>query len=78
MLWQNWRIHGRELGLRFSNGIERKYERLPKVGNEAVIIVAVSDDAEIMLVREYCAGFHEVRLSLPRVLVRLGSLGGDV
>ena len=46
-----------DLDLRFSNGIERKYQRLPKIGNEAVIIVAVSDDAEIMLVREYCAGF---------------------
>ena len=54
------------LDLRFSNGVERKYQRLPKIGNEAVIIVAVSDDAEIMLVREYCAGFHEVRLSLPK------------
>ena len=54
------------LDLRFSNGVERKYERLPKIGNEAVIIVAISDDAEIMLVREYCAGFHEVRLSLPK------------
>ena len=54
------------LDLRFSNGVERKYERLPKIGNEAVIIVAESDDDEIMLVREYCAGFHEVRLSLPK------------
>ena len=54
------------LDLRFSNGVERKYQRLPKIGNEAVIVVAVSDDAEIMLVREYCAGFHEVRLSLPK------------
>ena len=54
------------LDLRFRNGVERRYERLPKVGNEAVIIVAMSNDAEIMLVREYCAGFHEVRLSLPK------------
>ena len=54
------------LDLRFSNGVERQYERLPKVGNEAVIIVALSENAEIMLVKEYCAGFHEVRLSLPK------------
>ena len=54
------------LDLRFSNGVERKYERLPKIGNEAVIIVAINDEAEIMLVKEYCAGFHEVRLSLPK------------
>lgn len=54
------------LDLRFSNGELRTYERLPKVGNEAVIVVAVNDKDEIMLVREYCAGFHEVRLSLPK------------
>jgi len=54
------------LDLRFSNGVERKYERLRKGGHEAVIIVALSDKGEIMLVREYCAGFHEVRLSLPK------------
>ncbi len=54
------------LDLRFSNGVERKYERLRKGGHEAVIIVAMNDRDEIMLVKEYCAGFHEVRLSLPK------------
>jgi len=60
------------LDLRFSNGVERKYQRLRKGGREAVIIVALSDNDEIMLVREYCAGFHEVRLSLPKGTVDLG------
>ncbi|MFW6094495.1 MAG: ADP compounds hydrolase NudE [Pseudomonadota bacterium] len=53
-----------ELDLEFANGIRRTYERLPGVGTPAVMVVAVDDDGELVLIREYCAGFHEVQLTL--------------
>lgn len=53
-----------ELDLRFANGIERTYERLPGSGTPAVIVVALNAADELMLIREYCAGFHEMQLTL--------------
>jgi ADP-ribose diphosphatase len=53
-----------ELDLRFANGTLRTYERLPGSGRPAVIVVAVNADRELMLIREYCAGFHEMQLTL--------------
>ncbi len=61
-----------ELKLRFSNGVERVYERLPVKGHPAVIVVAVNEQRELMLIREYAAGFHEVQLSLPKGAAQLG------
>ncbi len=55
-----------ELDLKFANGEERTYERLPTQGPPAVIVVAVCDDRELMLIREYAAGFHEMQLTLPK------------
>ncbi|MEE8244628.1 MAG: ADP compounds hydrolase NudE [Pseudomonadales bacterium] len=55
-----------ELDLKFANGEERTYERLPTQGPPAVIVVAVFDDRELMLIREYAAGFHEMQLTLPK------------
>jgi ADP-ribose diphosphatase len=53
-----------ELDLRFGSGEERTYERLAGGGRSAVIVVAVNDQDELLLIREYAAGFHEVQLSL--------------
>ncbi|MCZ6853446.1 MAG: ADP compounds hydrolase NudE [Gammaproteobacteria bacterium] len=53
-----------ELDLRFANGEERTYERLPGGGRAAVIVVPVSDDGMVFLIREYAAGFHELQLTL--------------
>ena len=52
--------------LTFSNGVERIYERLPAVGEQGVIVVAVNDKDELLLIREYAAGFHEFQLTLPK------------
>ena len=52
--------------LTFSNGVERIYERLPAVGEQAVIVVAINDNDELILIREYAAGFHEFQLTLPK------------
>ena len=54
------------LHLTFSNGVERVYERLPAVGEPGVIVVAINDNDELLLIREYAAGFHEFQLTLPR------------
>lgn len=52
--------------LTFSNGVERVYERLPAIGEQGVIVVAVNDNDELVLIREYAAGFHEFQLTLPK------------
>lgn len=60
--------------LKFSNGVERTYERLVAKGNHAgaVMIVAVNDDNEVMLIREYSAGTESYELSLPKGLIEHG------
>ena len=55
-----------ELDLEFSNNERRTYERLPAGGRQAVIVVAVNGNNELMLIREYAAGFHEFQLTLPK------------
>lgn len=52
-----------EIDLEFGNGVRRTYERMPGVGKPAVMVVAVDGD-ELVLIREYCAGFHEIQLTL--------------
>ncbi len=61
-----------EVDLKFSNGVERTYERLPAQGPPAVIVVAVNEARELMLIREYAAGFHEMQLTLPKGAAELG------
>lgn len=53
-----------EMDLQFANGVARTYERLPGSGAAAVIVVALNEDNELLLIREYAAGFHEMQLSL--------------
>lgn len=55
-----------ELDLRFSNGAERTYERLPATGHRAVMVVAVDDAGDVLLISEYMAGFHAYQLTLPK------------
>ena len=52
--------------LRFSNGVERVYERLRGGGREAVIVAAIDAQDRLVLIREYMAGFHDFELSLPK------------
>lgn len=53
-----------KLKLEFSNGEKRTYERLLTHGLGAVIVVAMRDDATVLLVREYAAGLHHYELGL--------------
>ena len=63
-----------EVQLRFSNGVERTYERLVGrgAGYGAVMIVAMIDDEHALLVEEYCGGTDEYELSLPKGLIEPG------
>lgn len=61
-----------ELSLRFSNGAERIYERLATRGHGAVMIVPITDDNHILLIREYAAGIEDYTLTLPKGLIDPG------
>lgn len=63
-----------ELQLRFSNGVERTYERLVGKGSGygAVMIVALLDAEHAVLLEEYCGGTDDYQLSLPKGLVEPG------
>ena len=47
-----------QLDLRFSNGVERTYERLASSGYGAVAIVPVTPEGKVILVQEYGAGIN--------------------
>jgi ADP-ribose diphosphatase len=55
-----------ELRLRFSNGVERTYERLRSPPVQAVMIVALRDADTVLMIREYGAGLHAYTLGLPK------------
>lgn len=63
-----------EVQLRFSNGVERVYERLVGrgSGHGAVMIVAMLDAEHAVLVEEYCGGIDAYELSLPKGLIEPG------
>ncbi len=58
--------------LRFSNGVERTYERLVPGGNGAVMVVALLDDEHVALIREYGGGIEDYTLTLPKGAIDLG------
>jgi len=61
-----------KLDLEFSNGEKRTYERLLTQGLGAVIVVAMSDDDTVLLVREYAAGLHHYELGLVKGRLEAG------
>ena len=58
--------------LRFSNGVERLYERMKNGGNGAVMLVPMLDEQTILLIREYCAGTDSYELGFPKGLIDPG------
>ncbi|WP_319558524.1 ADP compounds hydrolase NudE [Thiomicrorhabdus sp.] len=52
--------------LEFSNGVQVTYERLLGSPEGAVLIVPVTDDGEILLIREYGAGVGRYELGFPK------------
>lgn len=60
------------IDLQFSNGEERRYERVQGNGRGAVLIVPMLDDDTMLLVREYAAGLHNYQLGFPKGLIDPG------
>ncbi len=60
------------LDLKFSNGATRQFERLTNKGRGAVMVVAVNENNEVLLIREYAAGFEDYVLTLPKGVIDPG------
>lgn len=60
------------LDLRFSNGALRTYERMQPSGHSAVMMVPVTSQGDLLLVREYAAGTQRYELGFPKGLVDAG------
>ncbi len=58
--------------LKFSNGVERVYERMRNSGRGAVMLVPLLDEKTILLIREYSAGTHSYELGFPKGLIDPG------
>jgi len=63
--------------LRFSNGVERTYERLVPGGTGAVMMVALLDNEHLALIREYGGGIEDYTLTLPKGAIDLGETMRD-
>lgn len=58
--------------LRFSNGVERHYERMAGGGRGAVLVVPMLDPETMLLIREYSAGTHSYELGFPKGIIDPG------
>jgi ADP-ribose diphosphatase len=52
------------LDLKFSNGVQRQYERMKPRGGGAVIVAPMLDAQTLLLIREYACGVHRYELGL--------------
>ncbi len=57
------------VGLRFTNGTEVEYERVPSGDVASVLVVPMLDADTVLLVREYAAGTHRYELGCPKGVV---------
>ncbi len=60
------------LDLRFSNGVERIYERMRPSNRDAVMMVPVTQEGDLLLVSEYAAGTERYELGFPKGLIDPG------
>ncbi|MDA0130329.1 ADP compounds hydrolase NudE [Vibrio sp. MarTm2] len=65
------------MDLRFSNGEERTYERMKPSGRNAVMMVPVTEQGDLLLVREYAAGTERYELGFPKGLIDPGETPFD-
>jgi len=61
-----------ELDLEFSNGEQRRYERLLGSEGGAVLVVPLPDPGTVLLIREYAAGMDRYELAFPKGRVESG------
>ena len=60
------------LQLKFSNGVQREFERMQGQHQGAVLIVPFFDKETLLLIREYAAGTHSYQLGFPKGLIDRG------
>jgi len=65
-------FHIEQIDLRFTNGVETRYERLIGSPQGAVLIVPMLDEETFLLVREYAAGIDRYELALPKGRIEKG------
>jgi ADP-ribose diphosphatase len=61
-----------QVGLTFSNGETREFERMAGSGRGAVMIIPLIDADTMLLIREYAAGTHSYQLGFPKGLIDPG------
>ena len=61
-----------QLHLKFSNGVERQYERMKGSGRGAVMVVPMLDPQTLLLIREYACGTHSYEMGFPKGLIDPG------
>lgn len=61
-----------QLGLEFSNGEQRTYERLLGGERGSVLVIPMLDDETVLMIREYSAGSHDYQLGLPKGRMEAG------
>lgn len=61
-----------QVALTFSNGEKREFERMSGSGRGAVMVVPLTDDNHMLLIREYGAGTHSYQLGFPKGLIDPG------
>ncbi len=61
-----------QVGLAFANGEQREYERIHAPGAGAVMIIPVTDDKHVIMVREYAVGTDRYELVFPKGLMHAG------
>jgi len=65
-------FHVESLHLRFSNGVERDYERLKSGRRGAVMVIPMLNSETILLIREYAAGVERYELAFSKGLIDEG------
>lgn len=60
-----------QVHLKFSNGVERQYERM-KTGSRGAVMVVPIHQANMLLAREYAAGTDNYELGFPKGLIDPG------
>jgi ADP-ribose diphosphatase len=60
------------LHLKFSNGVQRDYERIKGTNRGAVMIIPVTFDDKLLMISEYSAGTHRYELGFPKGLIDPG------
>lgn len=58
--------------LQFSNGVQREYERINAPGAGAVMIVPITDDNQVIMIREYAVGTDRYELLFPKGVMHDG------